>query len=65
VNYAPYSSQCYLQLPFPEIQDRSVRLDDTLSSTSYTREGNELLERGLYFDMGPWSYHIFTMEVTK
>ena len=65
VNYAPHPSQCYVRLPFPEIQDRSVRLDDTLSSTSYTREGNELLERGLYFDMGPWSYHIFTMEVTK
>jgi hypothetical protein len=65
VNYAPHPNQCYLQLPFPEIQDRSVRLDDTLSSTSYTREGNELLQRGLYLDMGPWSYHIFTMEVIK
>ena len=28
VNYAPYSSQCYLQLPFPEIKNRSVRLND-------------------------------------
>ena len=32
VNYAPYSSQCYLQLPFPEIKDRSVHLKDVLSS---------------------------------
>ena len=59
VNYAPYSSQCYLQLPFPEIKDRSVRLNDTLSSARYDRDGNELLERGLYLDMEPWSYHVF------
>jgi hypothetical protein len=63
VNYAPYSSQCYLQLPFPEIKDRSVWFNDTLSSARYDRDGNELLERGLYLDMGPWSYHIFTLEV--
>ncbi len=63
VNYAPYSSQCYLPLPFPEIKDRSVWLKDTLSSARYDRDGNELLERGLYLDMGPWSYHIFTLEV--
>ena len=63
VNYAPFSSQCYVQLPFPEIQNSTVRLNDLLSSTSYPREGNELLERGLYLDMGAWSYHIFTLEV--
>jgi glycosidase len=63
VNYAPFSSQCYLRLPFPEIQNSSVRLKDLLSTASYTREGDELIERGLYLDMGPWSYHIFTLEV--
>ena len=63
VNYAPYPSQCYVRLPFPEIQNSSVRLKDLLSSASYTHEGNELLERGLYLDMGPWSYHIFSLEV--
>ena len=63
VNYAPYSNQCYLQLPFPEIKDRSVWFNDTLSSARYDRDGNELLERGLYLDMGPWSFHIFTLEV--
>jgi len=63
VNYAPYPSQCYLNLPFPEIKNSSVRLEDLLSSAGYNRDGNELLERGLYLDMGPWSYHIFSLEV--
>ena len=64
VNYAPHASQCYIPLPFPEIQNRSVQLENLLSSTCYTRDGNELLERGFYLDLGPWSYHIFTLEVT-
>jgi hypothetical protein len=63
VNYAPHPSQCYLNLPFPEIKNRSVQLKDSLSSACYIREGNELLERGLYLDLQPWSYHVFDLEV--
>jgi len=62
VNYASHPSQCYLNLPFPEIKNRSVRLKDSLSSASYVRDGNELLERGLYLDMQSWSYHVFDLE---
>ncbi|MDB6016165.1 MAG: alpha amylase catalytic region [Pedosphaera sp.] len=64
VNYAPQSSQCYLKLPFPEIKNRSVRLADSLSPACFIREGNALLERGLYLDLQPWSYHVFNVEVT-
>ena len=64
VNFAPHPSQCYIQLPFPEIKNHKVRLEDLLSTASYLREGNELHERGLYLDMEPWSYHIFTLEVS-
>jgi Alpha amylase, catalytic domain len=62
VNYAPHPSQSYLNLPFPEIKDRSVRLKDSLSSASYDRDGNELLKSGLYLDIPPWSYHVFDLE---
>jgi hypothetical protein len=63
VNYAPHSSQCYINLAFPEIRNCSVEFKDSLSSACYTREGNELLERGLYLDLQPWSYHVFDLEV--
>ncbi len=63
VNYAPHPSQCYLNLPFPEIKNRSVRLKDSLSSACYTRKGNELLDRGLYLDLQRWSYHVFDLEI--
>ena len=65
VNYAPHPSQCYLNLPFPEITNRSVRLQDLLSPACYDRDGNGLLERGLYLDMPPWSYHVFDLEITS
>jgi hypothetical protein len=64
VNYAPHPSQCYIHLPFHDIENRSVRLKDSLSSACYIHEGNELLERGLYLDLQPWSYHVFELEVT-
>jgi glycosidase len=65
VNYAPHPSQCYLNLPFPEIKNHQVRLKDSLSSACYVREGNELLERGLYLDLQPWSYHVFDLEMNE
>jgi hypothetical protein len=65
VNYAPHPSQCYLDLPFPEIKDRPVRLEDALSLARYDRDGNELFERGLYLDLQPWSYHVFDLEVNR
>jgi hypothetical protein len=64
VNYAPHSSQCYVGLPFPEIKNRSVLLEDSLGSARYVRDGNELLDRGLFLDMQPWSYHVFSLGVT-
>jgi hypothetical protein len=63
VNYGPHPSQCYLKLPFSEIKNRSVRLKDSLSPACYVRDGNELLGRGLYLDMQPWSYHVFDLEI--
>jgi glycosidase len=65
VNYAPHASQCYLNLPFPEIKDRPVRLKDALSTASYVREGNDLLEHGLYLDLQPWSYHVFDLDSSQ
>lgn len=64
VNYAPHTSQCNIRLPFPEIENRQVRLQDLLSAASYSQVGNEFLGRGLYLEMEPWSYHIFNLKVS-
>ncbi len=59
VNFAPHHSQCFLELPFPELKEGPVRLRDLLGPACYERDGTELFERGLYLDMPPWSYHAF------
>jgi hypothetical protein len=62
VNYAPNRSQCYVRLPFDELQGRVVRAQDLMTSVAYERDGDELFHRGLYLDMPEWGYHVFKLE---
>lgn len=59
VNYAPYASQCYVDLPWPELAGESWWLQDQLSAAGYERHGDDLLQRGLYLDIPAWGYHLF------
>jgi hypothetical protein len=59
VNYAQHQSQCYLRLLFPEWGKASLHLNDLLSPASYARDGDDLLQRGLYLDLPAWGYHVF------
>jgi hypothetical protein len=62
VNYAPNQSQCYIRLPFPNLANQQWRLRDLLSDAGYDRDGNDLESRGLYLDLAPWRYHVFTLQ---
>jgi hypothetical protein len=62
VNYKPHSSQCYLQLPFTDLNGAWWTLKDLLSEASYDRDGDDLQKGGLYMDMKPWQYHVFEMK---
>ena len=59
VNYAGNQGQCYVRLPFPDLAGRAVRLKDLMGPASYDRDGSDLVSRGLYLDVPPWSYHVF------
>jgi hypothetical protein len=61
VNYADNKSQCYVRLPFPDMAGRTVRMKDIMGPASFDRDGNDLISRGLYLDLPPWSYHVFEM----
>lgn len=63
VNYSAYPSQCYLQLPFDDLQNRTCQLKDLMSEASYERQGNELLSSGLYLDLPAWGYHVFDLTI--
>jgi hypothetical protein len=62
VNYSDHYSQCYLRLPFSDLEGRRWHLCDLLGDAAYEREGGELSARGLYLDVPPWRCHIFEMK---
>jgi glycosidase len=62
VNYAPNQSQCYVRLPCANLGGQQWRLKDLLGDACYVRDGNDLESHGLYVDMTPWHYHVFTLQ---
>jgi len=65
VNYAPHRSQCYVRLPFRELNGRAWRLRDLTGGAVHDRDGEDLAARGLYLDEGPWQALVFSMEDRK
>jgi Alpha amylase, catalytic domain len=61
VNYAGNQSQCYVHLPLPDLNGRTVRFKDLMSPAGFDRAGNDLVSRGLFLDMPPWGHHVFEM----
>jgi glycosidase len=63
VNYSSQSGQCYLPLPYSDLAGKTVELHDHMNpAISYSRNGEELLSKGLYLDVPPWRHHVFTVE---
>jgi glycosidase len=65
VNYADHQSQSYVRLPFHDLAGRTIRLQDLMGPASYDRDGNDLMERGLYVDMAAYGYHVFELSVVE
>ena len=61
INYGEDRGQCYLHLPFPELERRRVLLTDLMGSEVYHRDGSDLVVRGLYIDQAPWQINVFEL----
>jgi hypothetical protein len=59
VNYSPHKSQCYIPLPFPELEGQSIRLKDLAGNALYVRHSRDFLGKGIFFDLPAWGYHVF------
>lgn len=59
VNYSPHRSQCYVRLPWGDLDGRSWRFRDRLGPDAYDRDGGDLARRGLYLDLPEWGHHVF------
>ena len=65
VNYAPDQGQCYVHLPFPEIEGQSVQFTDLMGKKIYHRRDGDLLSKGLFLDLPAWGYNVFELSIEK
>jgi alpha amylase-like protein len=61
VNYADHPSQCYVSMPWRDLDGRTWRLQDLMGPAVYDRPGSDLTRQGLYLDMPPWAAHVFAV----
>lgn len=62
VNYSDQQSQCYILVPLSQSSGQNWRLRDLMSKAVYDRASDELQTKGLYLDVKPWQYHVFSLE---
>jgi hypothetical protein len=65
VNFAAQPSQCYIRLPFSDLDGRLWQLRDLLGDAVYERDGAGLQTCGFYLDVPPWCCHVFEMKATS
>jgi hypothetical protein len=62
VNYSDHQAQCRLRLPFSGLAGSQFRLTDMMGSEVYVRDGNGLIDPGLYIDLGAWRCNVFRLD---
>ena len=58
-NLSDSTVQARIQVPWQDGRGETWRLRDSLSGATYDREGNEMLDPGLYVELGPWDFNFF------
>lgn len=59
VNFSPTSSQARVQVPWTDLRGKTWSLIDLLAGENYQRSGDEMVNAGLYVELGPWEFHLF------
>jgi len=62
VNYSDHQAQCRLRLLFSGLAGSQFRLTDMMGSEVYVRDGNGLIDPGLYIDLGAWCCNVFRLD---
>ena len=61
VNAGEVRSQCFVRLPFRDLEGRQCRLEDLLGGAVYVRDGSDLQTWGLFLDEPPWKAQVFLL----
>ena len=59
VNLSDTRSQGFVFLPWEDLAGEPWRLSEVFNGEVYDRDGNEILESGLFVDLEPWQFHFF------
>ena len=65
VNLSNTAAQARVRVPWGDIRGRAWRLIDVVAGESYDRSGDEMVDAGLYVDLGPWGCHFFGWHPTS
>jgi hypothetical protein len=65
VNYAPHSGQCYVDIPFDEVEWSSLDFRDLMGQAVYVRDRAGIQARGMYFDLPGYGLHIFEVSESQ
>jgi hypothetical protein len=57
VNLSGAWSQGRVKVPWDELKSISCRLTDLFTGAVYERQGEEMLNSGLYIDLEAWEFH--------
>ena len=61
VNLGDAPAQGRIPLPWDDLAGGTWSLRDLLTDTSYTRDGGELRDPGLFVDLAPFGHHLFAI----
>ncbi|MGI5452924.1 alpha-amylase [Streptomyces sp. CA-249302] len=61
VNLSDAPAQGRVRLPWPELATATWTLTGLLDGTRYPREGDELIDPGLFVDLEPWGTHVLSI----
>ena len=59
VNLSDNTAQARVWTPWQDLRGETWRLNDAFSGATYDRHGTEMLDQGLYVELGPWNSNFF------
>jgi Alpha amylase, catalytic domain len=59
INFSSECVQARVVAPWDKLRGKEWRFSDVLSGDTYDRNGSEMLDAGLYVELGPWQCHLF------
>jgi glycosidase len=62
VNFSDQRSQGRVKAPWGELRGRTWHLMDIFEGENYVRDGSEMVDPGMFVDLGPYGFHILEFE---